>query len=106
MTRNSSVFRKIVAPKNMFWTDENSVMSSNESTNRIKSISNYDNPLNNMITPMVFNRGEKTFFHGIQYKIVRIPGLGIELSNLHTMLIIFIFFTFLAVYLYKKIKTK
>ena len=103
MTYTPLVFTKIVAPKNMFWTDENSVMSSDDSTNRIKSIS-FDNPLNTIITPVVFNRGEKTVFHSLQYKAFRIPIINVELSYLHVKLITIFFITFLVVYLYKKIK--
>lgn len=68
-------FRKVIDDDNSFWTDEDSVMSEDKSTNRKKE------SCPSVLRAIRGNRGEKNLCHGMSYKLFRVPVIGYEMTS-------------------------
>jgi GR25 family glycosyltransferase involved in LPS biosynthesis len=85
-------FKKRVAERNFFWTDERSIKAgpNDVSTNRQTNRFNHENPINKWISKKLISRGEKDVIDILEYKIIRIPFTNITLSYINLVVYIII----------------
>ena len=74
-TSSSIKFKKYRAKENMFWTDEKISVNRIDSNNILLKFKSF------ILTKLIPLRGEKTWDHFLNFKILRIPGINKEFTG-------------------------
>jgi len=89
MTSINGKYRKYKSKKNLFWTDEkNSNARENVNTQFIEKILNR----------LFILRGEKTWNHILNYRVLRIPIIKKDVTNYNFLILLFIILLFILVF--------